>query len=96
MRPALALLLGASALNIFPRVYVYSGFLRDVTGTYMASFMVAGSFLLLGSLTMATLPHFFSRTDPPPPRSLEDKEKGLHSELEQMNSLPSDGNHAGV
>ncbi|KAK7909813.1 hypothetical protein WMY93_014497 [Mugilogobius chulae] len=44
-----------------------SGFLRDVTGEYVASFAVAGSFLLLGSLTLVTLPHFFSRTDPPSP-----------------------------
>ncbi|XP_077445835.1 monocarboxylate transporter 13-like isoform X3 [Stigmatopora argus] len=43
-----------------------SGFLRDVTGDYTASFAVSGSFLVLGTLTMATLPHYFSRTDPPP------------------------------
>ncbi|XP_072314605.1 monocarboxylate transporter 13 [Eucyclogobius newberryi] len=43
-----------------------SGYLRDITGEYVASFAVAGSFLFLGSLTFATLPHFFSRTDPPP------------------------------
>ncbi|XP_023130748.1 monocarboxylate transporter 13 [Amphiprion ocellaris] len=69
-----------------------SGLLKDITGNYMASFMVAGSFPILGTLTMATLPHYFSCTDPPPPqrRSLDDKDKGLNSELEQMNSLPSD------
>lgn len=74
------------------------GFLKDVTGNYTASFMVAGSFVVLGTLTMATLPHYFSCTDPPPPqtRSLDDKDKGLHSELEQMNSLPSDTSHRGV
>ncbi|XP_037832272.1 monocarboxylate transporter 13 isoform X2 [Kryptolebias marmoratus] len=44
-----------------------SGWLRDVTGNYVASFLVAGSFLLLGSLTLATLPHYCSCTDPPPP-----------------------------
>lgn len=75
-----------------------SGLLKDVTGNYIASFVVAGSFLVLGTLTMATLPHFFSCKDPPPPqrRSLQDSTKGLHSELEQMNSLPSDTNHRGV
>lgn len=72
-----------------------SGFLKDVTGNYVASFMVSGGFLILATLTMATLPHFFSCRDPPPPqkRSLNDKDKGLHSELEQINSLPADTNH---
>lgn len=71
------------------------GFLKDVTGNYVASFMVSGGFLILATLTMATLPHFFSCRDPPPPqkRSLNDKDKGLHSELEQINSLPADTNH---
>lgn len=57
--------------------------------------MVAGSFLLLGMLTMTTLPRFFSCTDPPPPqrRSLDAKEKVLDLELEQMNSTPSDKKH---
>ncbi|KAM4536924.1 monocarboxylate transporter 13 isoform 1-T1 [Odontesthes bonariensis] len=72
-----------------------SGFLKDVTGNYVASFMVAGSFLLLGTLTMATLPHYFSPTDPPPPqrRSPADTSKSLHPELRQMNRLPSDLNN---
>lgn len=35
-----------------------SGYLRDVTGNYTASFMVAGAFLLLGSGILTTLPHF--------------------------------------
>ncbi|XP_045920325.1 monocarboxylate transporter 13 [Micropterus dolomieu] len=75
-----------------------SGFLKDVTGNYTASFMVAGSFVILCTLTMATLPHFFSCTDPPSPQrcSLDDKNKGSHSELEQINSLPSDKNHRGA
>lgn len=74
------------------------GLLKDITGNYIASFMVAGSFLVLGTLTMATLPHYFSRTDPPPPqrRSLNGKDKSLPPELEQMNSSPSDTNHRGV
>ncbi|KAL2765715.1 monocarboxylate transporter 13, partial [Daubentonia madagascariensis] len=37
-----------------------SGYLRDVTGNYTASFVVAGAFLLLGSGVLMTLPHFFS------------------------------------
>lgn len=75
-----------------------SGLLKDITGNYIASFIVAGSFLILGTLTMATLPHYFSCTDPPPPqrRSLDNKNKALHSEMEQMNSLPSDTNHRGA
>lgn len=74
------------------------GFLKDVTGNYMASFVVAGSFLVLGTLTMATLPHYFSCTDPPPPqrRPLNDKDKGSHAEMEQMNTLPPHTNPTGV
>lgn len=33
------------------------GYLRDRTGDYTASFVVAGAFLLLGSGILATLPH---------------------------------------
>nr|XP_019965493.1 PREDICTED: monocarboxylate transporter 13-like [Paralichthys olivaceus] len=69
-----------------------SGFLKDVTGTYTASFLVTGGFVVLGTLTMSTLPHFFSRTDPPAPRrrSHDKKDKSLHLELEQINSSPPD------
>lgn len=64
------------------------GLLKDVTGNYTASFVVAGSFLLLAVLIVATLPHFFSRADPPPPQRLplDGKERGLHPELEQINA----------
>lgn len=68
-----------------------SGFLKDVTGNYMASFIVSGSFLVLGTLTMTTLPHYFSCKDPPPPqrRSHNDKDhKGSQSEMEQMKNVP--------
>lgn len=45
-----------------PHVYPFSllapGYLRDVTGNYTASFMVAGAFLLMGSGVLITLPHF--------------------------------------
>ncbi|XP_075906818.1 monocarboxylate transporter 13 [Nelusetta ayraudi] len=66
-----------------------SGFLRDVTGNYTASFMVAGGFLVLGTLTMATLPNYFSCTDPPlPQRCLprSDDRKDSSLEMEEMNS----------
>ncbi|XP_026208189.1 monocarboxylate transporter 13 isoform X2 [Anabas testudineus] len=75
-----------------------SGLLKDLTGSYVASFVVAGSFLILCTLTLATLPHYFSCTDPPAPqrRSHDDKDKSLQSELEQINSLPSDTSHRGA
>ncbi|XP_069563738.1 monocarboxylate transporter 13 [Brachyistius frenatus] len=71
-----------------------SGLLKDITGNYLASFLMAGSFLVVGSLTMATLPHYLSCKEPPPSqrRPIDDKEKGSHPELQQMNSLPSDIN----
>nr|XP_060635849.1 monocarboxylate transporter 13-like [Anolis sagrei ordinatus]XP_060635850.1 monocarboxylate transporter 13-like [Anolis sagrei ordinatus] len=37
-----------------------SGFLRDVTGDYTASFLVAGSFILTGSLVLFSVPNFFT------------------------------------
>lgn len=64
------------------------GFLRDVTGNYIASFMVAGGFLVLGTLTMATMPNYFSCTDPPPPQRclpLSSNHKDLSLEMEEMN-----------
>ncbi|XP_029975597.1 monocarboxylate transporter 13 [Salarias fasciatus] len=79
-----------------------SGLLKDTTGSYVASFLVAGAFLILGTLTMATLPHFFSCKNPlppPPPNrrgSAADKESSLHPELEQMNDLTSDPNQRGL
>lgn len=49
-------------------VYSFSllnlGYLRDVTGTYTASFVVAGAFLLAGSGVLITLPHFFCLSAP--------------------------------
>ncbi|KAM9827651.1 monocarboxylate transporter 13-like [Neosynchiropus ocellatus] len=64
-----------------------SGLLRDLTGNYTASFLVAGSFLILGTLTMATLPHYFSCTDPPPPkrRAFLNENKDPHLALESTN-----------
>ncbi|NXL68822.1 MOT13 protein, partial [Chordeiles acutipennis] len=37
----------------------FAGWLRDVTGNYTISFLVAGAFLLAGSLLILTLPGFF-------------------------------------
>lgn len=36
-----------------------SGWLRDLTGDFTASFLAAGAFLLAGSLLILTLPGFF-------------------------------------
>ncbi|KAJ8008306.1 hypothetical protein DPEC_G00103470 [Dallia pectoralis] len=41
-----------------------SGGLKDLTGSYRASFFLAGSFLLLGTIVMTTLPDFWSRVNP--------------------------------
>ncbi|XP_029436606.1 monocarboxylate transporter 13-like isoform X2 [Rhinatrema bivittatum] len=48
-----------------------SGWLRDLTGDYSASFSVAGGFLLLGSLILSTLPNFFSCSAAKPLKPLE-------------------------
>lgn len=67
---------------------VFKGWLRDVTGNYLASFMVAGSFLLLGSLTLATLPHYFSCTDPTPPHPHRHSSRSSHQQLERSDEGP--------
>ncbi|XP_010886112.1 monocarboxylate transporter 13 [Esox lucius] len=41
-----------------------SGWLKDQTGSYTASFLVAGGFLLLGTMVTTTLPHFWSCANP--------------------------------
>ncbi|XP_062993295.1 monocarboxylate transporter 13-like [Elgaria multicarinata webbii] len=38
----------------------FSGWLRDITGNYTASFITAGAFLLAGSFILVTLPNYFS------------------------------------
>ncbi|XP_075764119.1 monocarboxylate transporter 13-like isoform X1 [Pelodiscus sinensis] len=38
----------------------FSGWLKDMTGDYTASFLAAGAFLLAGSLVLVTLPNFSS------------------------------------
>lgn len=69
-----------------------SGYLRDITGNYMASFVVSGAFLILGTLTLATLPHFFSCTDPPPLQKdcPQSNKNALSAELTQINKTHSD------
>uniref|UniRef100_H3CXR5 Monocarboxylate transporter 13 n=1 Tax=Tetraodon nigroviridis TaxID=99883 RepID=H3CXR5_TETNG len=47
-----------------------SGFLKDLTGNYVASFVVVGSFPILAVAVMTTLPHYFScREQPAPPKT---------------------------
>ncbi|KAK1120548.1 monocarboxylate transporter 13-like [Acipenser oxyrinchus oxyrinchus] len=41
-----------------------SGWLRDLTGDFTASFLVAGAFLLAGTLVLFALPSFFSCSGP--------------------------------
>ncbi|XP_058870440.1 monocarboxylate transporter 13-like [Acipenser ruthenus] len=41
-----------------------SGWLRDLTGDFTASFLVAGAFLLAGTLVLFALPRFFSCSGP--------------------------------
>lgn len=57
----------------------------------MASFIVAGTFPILGVAVMATLPHYFSCEELPPPRRLSPKnaDEGLREEIEEMNSQTS-------
>ncbi|XP_014870071.1 monocarboxylate transporter 13 [Poecilia latipinna] len=73
-----------------------SGWLRDMTGNYTASFVVAGSFVLLGSLTMTTLPHYFSCTEPPPPQRPVLVDNGDTLNLEQKDSCSSKFNYQTV
>lgn len=69
-----------------------SGLLRDITGNYIVSFVVSGCFLILATLTLATLPHFFSCTDPPPLQKhcLQSNKKALSAELAQIHISHSD------
>lgn len=80
-----------------PPVATSQGLLKDVTGDYLASFVVSGAFLILGSLTLTTLPRYFSRKEPPaPPHGLHHKDQGLHPEAERMHGSPSDAHRRGV
>lgn len=60
---ALGMLLASfatSLTHLYLSIGLLSGYLRDVTGNYTASFVVAGAFLLAGSGVLITLPHFCS------------------------------------
>ncbi|MBN3275031.1 MOT13 protein, partial [Polyodon spathula] len=46
-----------------------SGWLKDLTGDFTASFLVAGAFLLAGTLVLFALPRFFSCSGPQNQRS---------------------------
>ena len=67
---------------------LFKGFLKDQTGSYLASFVLAGSFLILAALVITTLPHFFYRTDPPPPRkcAIDNKKRAESSESGLMDN----------
>lgn len=62
------------------------GYLRDVTGNYTASFVVAGAFLLIGSGVLTTLPHFFSCFSAPASRPQEHETEALDTKV----SLPKE------
>lgn len=64
---ALGMLLASfatSLTHLYLSIGLLSGYLRDVTGNYTASFVVAGAFLLAGSGVLITLPHFFCFSAP--------------------------------
>ncbi|XP_056156176.1 monocarboxylate transporter 13 [Lampris incognitus] len=65
-----------------------SGLLKDTTGNYIASLVVAGSFLILGSVILSTLPHYFSCKGPPPPMQCSTS-KELHPESGQVENAAS-------
>ncbi|KAM9827428.1 monocarboxylate transporter 13-like [Neosynchiropus ocellatus] len=58
-----------------------AGLLKDNTEDYTVSFIVSGAFTHLGILTVATLPHFFSCSDPTPMKELSSEDDGedLHT-----------------
>ncbi|KAA0723055.1 Monocarboxylate transporter 13 [Triplophysa tibetana] len=65
-----------------------SGWLKDYTGSYTASFVVAGSFLVLGTLITLTLPHFWSCTSPSPPSPKSSEDASMEDGLLKQ-PLPS-------
>ncbi|KAJ8338175.1 hypothetical protein SKAU_G00371410 [Synaphobranchus kaupii] len=74
-----------------------SGWLKDQTGSFTASFLVAGGFILAGTLVLATLPHFCSCSPPPAPKNQsQSQNKGPESGL-QYNAIlspsPSEAQH---
>ncbi|KAK3567639.1 hypothetical protein QTP86_020417, partial [Hemibagrus guttatus] len=72
-----------------------SGWLRDITGSYIWSFVLASGFLLAGTIITVLLPNFCSCTDPPPLSPKKKKSKNEFTEdelLKQVLSLDSTEN----
>ncbi|XP_069071594.1 monocarboxylate transporter 13-like isoform X1 [Pleurodeles waltl] len=66
-----------------------SGWLRDLTGNYYASFGTAGAFLLAGCLVLMTLPNFFQCLRKPPFDQPEtSKEVNLAKACEELPPKP--------
>ncbi|XP_036403515.1 monocarboxylate transporter 13 [Megalops cyprinoides] len=74
-----------------------SGWLRDQTGSYTASFLVAGGFILMGTVVIMTLPHFCSCSPPPSPqhqKQSQSPESGLlNNSAPSPPPTPSDKHH---
>ncbi|GCC20366.1 hypothetical protein chiPu_0018925 [Chiloscyllium punctatum] len=69
-----------------------SGWLRDATGNYTASFVVAGTFLLLSSLVLIGIPGALSCSCLPPARHPQTKNTKEEEEEEECKSMAdSDG-----
>ncbi|XP_053485252.1 monocarboxylate transporter 13 isoform X1 [Ictalurus furcatus] len=67
-----------------------SGWLKDLTGSYVFSFVVASVFLFLGTIITMTLPYFCTCTNPPP-LSPKKKTKNESTEADPLKQvLPVD------
>ncbi|CAM4515866.1 hypothetical protein PO909_024522 [Leuciscus waleckii] len=67
-----------------------SGWLKDYTGTYTASFITAGAFLVSGTLITMTLPYFWSCMAPPPPSPSKKKSQDCSIEDGLLKPTTSD------
>ncbi|XP_062850342.1 monocarboxylate transporter 13 [Trichomycterus rosablanca] len=67
-----------------------SGWLRDLTGSYTCSFVVAGGFLIIGTIITATLPNFCSCTNSPPPSPKDNAENGCIEDQLLQKALTSE------
>ncbi|XP_023688234.2 monocarboxylate transporter 13 [Paramormyrops kingsleyae] len=65
-----------------------SGWLKDKTGSYTASFLLAGGFLLTGILVLAALPSYFSCRPPKPKHQKQNQ--SLESGLLDHTGTPPD------
>ncbi|XP_043539308.1 monocarboxylate transporter 13 [Chiloscyllium plagiosum] len=72
-----------------------SGWLRDATGNYTASFVVAGTFLLLSSLVLIGIPGALSCSCLPPARHSQTKNTKEEEEEEECKSM-ADSNGSGL